>query len=104
MGEMDIKNAGAGIGIMMQIRTAHNLMNGAMIPLDDFSYHYYSGVSKRLASMMPAGHWSGNNAHTGKYLAVASSKASVYVPIRDKYILGGQMLGTESGDTGGGNT
>jgi len=66
---MDIKNAGAGIGIMMQIRTAHNLMNGAMIPLDDFSYHYYSGVSKRLASMMPAGHWSGNDAHTGKYLA-----------------------------------
>jgi len=102
MGKMDVKNAGAGIGMMMQICTAHDLMNGAKIPLDVFSYHYYNGVSERLASMMPAGHWNGSEAHTDEYLAVASTNANVYVPIRDKYVPGGQMWVTESGDAGGG--
>ncbi|MBE6678084.1 MAG: beta-glucuronidase [Ruminococcaceae bacterium] len=102
MGKMDVKNAGAGIGMMMQICTAHDLMDGAKIPLDVFSYHYYNGVSERLASMMPAGHWNGSEAHTDEYLAVASSNANIYVPIRDKYVPGGQMWVTESGDAGGG--
>jgi len=102
MGKMDAKNAGAGIGMMMQICTAHDLMNGAKIPLDVFSYHYYNGVSERLSCMMPAGHWNGSEAHTDEYLAVASTNANIYVPIRDKYVPGGQMWVTESGDAGGG--
>lgn len=102
MGKMDAKEMGAGIGAMMQMCCTNDLMNGTQVPLDVFSYHYYNGVSERLASMMPEGHWSGDEAHTDEYLAVASSNAKVYAPIRDKYVPNGQMWVTESGDAGGG--
>lgn len=102
MGKMDMKSAGAGIGAMMKMCTTDDLMNGTKVPLDVFSYHYYNGISERLASMMPAGHWDGSEAHTDAYLAVAPSNAKAYAPIRDKYVPGGQMWVTESGDAGGG--
>ncbi len=102
MGKMDMKNAGAGIGIMMQMCSTDDLMNGTNVPLDVFSYHYYNGVSERLASMIPAGHWDGSEAHTDAYLAVAPNNAKAYAPLRDKYVPGGQMWVTESGDAGGG--
>lgn len=102
MGKMDSKNAGAGIGSMMQMCSTDDLMNGTQVPLDVFSYHYYNGISERLASMMPTGHWDGSEAHTEEYLAVAPANATAYVPFRDKYVPGGQMWVTESGDAGGG--
>lgn len=102
MGKLDSKSVGAGIGSMMQLCTAHDLMKGTKIPLDIFSYHYYNGVSERLAAMMPAGHWNGNEAHTDEYLAVAPLNAKTYAPLRDKYVPNGQMWVTESGDAGGG--
>lgn len=102
MGKMDVKNAGAGIGSMMQMASTDDLLNGTKIPMDVFSYHYYNGVSERLASMMPDGHWDSSEAHTDEYLAVASNNAHAYAPIRDRYIPGGQMWVTESGDAGGG--
>ena len=102
MGNLDMKQMGAGIGAMMQICSTDDLMNGTKIPLDVFSYHYYNGVSERLASMMPSGHWDGSEAHTDAYLAVAPSNARSYAPLRDKYVPNGQMWVTESGDAGGG--
>lgn len=102
MGKMDVKSVGAGIGAMMNVCTTHDLMNGSKVPLDVFSYHYYNGISERLASMMLAGHWDGSEAHTDEYLAVATNNAKAYVPLRDKYVPGGQMWVTESGDAGGG--
>lgn len=36
-----------------------DLLEGTKEPLDVFSYHYYNGVSERLASVMPSGHWLG---------------------------------------------
>jgi len=102
VGKVDRKSAGAGIGSMMQIVTTADLMDGARVPLDVFSYHYYNGISERLASMMPNSHWDGSEAHTDAYLDVAPFNARVYAPIRDKYVPGGQMWVTESGDAGGG--
>ena len=102
MGNPDTKDAGAGIGIMMEMCTTDDLMSGTKVPLDVFSYHYYNGISERLASMMPAGHWDGSEAHTDAYLEVAPSNAKAYAPLRDKYVPGGQMWVTESGDAGGG--
>ena len=102
MGKVDAKSAGAGIGTMMQMCNTDQLMAGTKIPLDVFSYHYYNGVSERLASMMPSAHWDGGEAHTDAYLAVAPTNAKIYVPLRDKYVPGGQMWVTESGDAGGG--
>ena len=102
MGNLDMKQMGAGIGAMMNICTTNDLMNGAKVPLDVFSYHYYNGISERLASMMPGGHWDGSEAHTDAYLSVAPANAKVYAPLRDQYVPGGQMWVTESGDAGGG--
>ena len=102
MGSMDSKTAGAGIGAMMQVCSTDELMRGTKVPLDVFSYHYYNGVSERLASMLPEGHWDGSEAHTEAYLAVAPNNAKAYGPLRDRYVPGGQMWVTESGDAGGG--
>ena len=102
MGKVNAKSAGAGIGSMMQMCSTDDLMNGTKVSLDVFSYHYYNGISERLASIMPAGHWDGSEAHTDAYLAVAPVNARAYAPIRDKYVPGGQMWVTESGDAGGG--
>ena len=102
MGRLDAKSAGAGIGSMMQMVTTDDLMRGTSVPMDVFSYHYYNGVSERLASMMPQGHWDSSEAHTDAYLAVAPQNARAYAPLRDKYVPGGQMWVTESGDAGGG--
>ncbi len=79
-----------------------DLLEGTTEPLDVFSYHYYNGVSERLASVMPQGHWQAEEANTESYLDVALNCARVYVPTRDKYCPGGEMWVTESGDAGGG--
>ena len=78
------------------------LLEGTKEPLDVFSYHYYNGVSERLASMMPSAHWLAESANTEEYLGVALNCARTYVPIRDKYAPGTEMWVTESGDAGGG--
>lgn len=93
---------GAGIGSLMQVATTDDLLRGTRVPMDVFSYHYYNGISERLASMMPAGHWASSDAHTDAYLAVAPTHARVYARLRDQYVPGGQMWVTESGDAGGG--
>ena len=79
-----------------------DLLEGTKEPLDVFSYHYYNGVSERLASVMPSGHWLADTAHTEAYLDVALNCARTYAPLRDKYCPGGEMWVTESGDAGGG--
>lgn len=63
-----------------------------------YSYHYYNGVSERLQSIMPMAHWSPEKAHTEEYLAVAPGMARSNAPLRDRYVPGGQMWVTESGD------
>lgn len=79
-----------------------DLMDGTTEPLDVFSYHYYNGVSDRLASVMPNGHWQPEEATSEEYLGTAPSFARTYAPMRDKYVPGGEMWVTESGDAGGG--
>ena len=94
---------GAGIGdAMPDAVTTHDLMAEYQVPMDVFTYHYYNGISERLESVMPAGHWQASQAHTDDYLSMAGLCARGYAPIRDKYMPGAQMWVTESGDAGGG--
>jgi hypothetical protein len=79
-----------------------DLMRGTTEKLDVFSYHYYNGVSERLASVMPEAHWLADEAVTEDYLGVAPKYARLYTSFRDKYCPGGEMWVTESGDAGGG--
>ena len=93
---------GGGIESVMNSCSTEDLMEGSKVKLDVFSYHYYNGVSERLASVMPRGHWAGELAHTDAYLAVAPNNAKKHTALRDKYVPGGQIWVTESGDAGGG--
>jgi hypothetical protein len=93
---------GSGIGNMMVMGTVHDLMRGHQVKMDVYSYHYYNGISERLAGMMPTGHWPAEAAHTDEYLQVAPGICYMNIPARDKYVPGGEMWVTESGDAGGG--
>ena len=102
MGDSPMAKMGAGMGNMMKMGTVHDLMRGAKVPMDVYSYHYYNGVSERLASVMPNGHWPAEAAHTDAYLSVAPGMCMMNIPARDKYVPGAEMWVTESGDAGGG--
>jgi len=95
--------AGGGLAAGFDIVTTEQLLGDYKSPMDVFSYHYYNGVSERGAAM--GGHWPFEACLTEQYLAVAGSCARQYTARRDRYVPGGQMWVTESGDAGcGGNT
>lgn len=96
--------SGAG-GVEQVARETVNcedLLEGTRVPLDIFSYHYYNGISERLASVIPEGHWSSEDALSEAYLSVASDFCKTYLPLRDRFVPGAEMWVTESGDAGGG--
>ena len=95
--------AGGGMATGYDIVTTENLLGENKSKMDVFSYHYYNGVSERGAAM--GGHWPYEAILTEQYMGIAAHCARQYVPKRDKYVPGGQMWVTESGDAGcGGNT
>lgn len=104
IGEDGDNALGGGIADVMPSVSTDELMDGATEPMEVYSYHYYNGVSERLQSIMPMAHWSPEKAHTEEYLAVAPGMARSNAPLRDRYVPGGQMWVTESGDAGGGDT
>lgn len=93
---------GGGVELLTDSCNTTQLMGDDPCPLDVFSYHYYNGVSERLAGAMPSMHWLAEEANTEPYLDVALNNARAYAPLRDKYCPGGEMWVTESGDAGGG--
>ena len=95
-------DSGLGIGNMFKLGTAHDLLRDARVSMDVYSYHYYNGISERLAGMMPTGHWPAEMAHSDMYLAVASGICQSNTAVRDRYFPGAEMWVTESGDAGGG--
>ena len=98
-----LEGAGGGMAAGYEIVTTEALLGDYKSKMDVFSYHYYNGVSERGQAM--GGHWPYEAALTEKYLSVAASCARQYTARRDKYVPGGQMWVTESGDAGcGGNT
>ena len=98
----DASNAGGIVSMMGDNCSTTELMEGTKEPLDIFSYHYYNGISDRLASTMPSMHWDPNKTLSEEYLAVALASCRTCIPFRDKYCPNGQMWVTESGDAGGG--
>lgn len=100
---LGMDKAGGGMAAGMKIITTEELLGDYNEKCDVFSYHYYNGVSERGAAM--GGHWPAEAAFTENYLAVASSCTKQYLARRDRYVPGGQIWVTESGDAGcGGNT
>ncbi len=102
-GKGDSEGKGGGIEqIVANTCDCADLLEGTKESLDVFSYHYYNGISDRLASVMPSAHWQPSDASGEEYLDTAMKFARTYVPLRDKYCPGAQMWVTESGDAGGG--
>ena len=98
-----LQGAGGGMAAGFEMVTTEQLLGDYKSSMDVFSYHYYNGVSERGAAM--GGHWPYEACLSEQYLAVAADCARQYVARRDKYVPGGQMWVTESGDAGcGGNT
>ena len=100
--DLNSRGFGAGIGSLAGTCTTEELLEGTTVKLDVFSYHYYNGVSERLASIAPNAHWPGELATSNDYLAVAPNCAKAHATLRDRFVPGGQMWVTESGDAGGG--
>lgn len=100
--DLNSRGFGAGIGSLARTCTTQELLEGTQVKLDVFSYHYYNGVSERLASIAPNAHWPAEFAHSDEYLAVAPECAKSHATLRDRFVPGGQMWVTESGDAGGG--
>ena len=100
--EAGMGNAGGIVSMMGDNCTTDDLMDGSKEHFDVYSYHYYNGISDRLASVMPAMHWHPDRTLSEAYLSVAPGAAKASCPFRDKYVPNGQMWVTESGDAGGG--
>ena len=98
----DSSKGGAGIADVMECCTTDELMEGCTEKLEVFSYHYYNGISERLEAIMPDAHWQPDQATSEDYLGMAAMCARAFAPLRDKYVPGGEMWVTESGDAGGG--
>lgn len=95
--------AGGGIASALKMVTTDELIGSCTEKIDVFSYHYYNGISERGAAM--GGHWTADQTLSEPYLAVAGNSARQYTSLRDKYVPGGEMWVTESGDAGcGGDT
>ena len=97
-GDMDT----AGIAAVMAYCSTAELMDGCTEKLDVFSYHYYNGVSERMAAMMPSAFTPAEGAMSEAYLGAAAHTARCFSSYRDKYCPGGEMWVTESGDAGAG--
>ena len=93
----------AGIAAVMAYCSTGDLMDGCTEKLDIFSYHYYNGVSERMAAMMPSAFTPFEGCMSEEYLGAAAHTARCFLSYRDKYATpGGEMWVTESGDAGAG--
>ena len=92
----------AGIAAVMAYCSTGELLDGCTEKLDVFSYHYYNGVSERMAAMMPSAFTPAEGAMSEGYLGAAAHTARCFSSYRDKYCPGGEMWVTESGDAGAG--
>lgn len=101
-GDDSESSGGAGIADVLTSCTTGDLMDGCTEKLDVFSYHYYNGVSERMAAMCPDMFTPASEATSEPYLNMAGICARAFAPYRDKYCPGGDMWVTESGDAGAG--
>ena len=93
----------AGIAAAFPYCATADLMDGCTEKPDIFSYHYYNGISERMAAMMPSAFTPFEGCMSEAYLGAAAHTARCFTSYRDKYATpGGEMWVTESGDAGAG--
>ena len=100
MGKMDLEKF--PLNLLVKKIGTEALLKGSKEPMEVFSYHYYNGVSERIAAGMGFVHWPAKKATSEAYLDSAAYCARAAAKVRDKYMPGAQLWVTESGDAGGG--
>ena len=100
MGKMKLEEG--LLKIVGKLVGTERLLKGAKEKMEVFSYHYYNGVSERIAAGMSFVHWPADQVHTEAYLDAAAYCARAAAKLRDQYMPGAQLWVTESGDAGGG--
>ncbi len=92
----------AGIAAALAYCSTADLLDGCTEKIDVFSYHYYNGVSERMAAMAPSSFTPASGALSEEYLGMAGHCARCFKSYRDRYSEGDEMWVTESGDAGAG--
>ena len=100
MGKMDVEKF--PLKLLMKKMGTEAFIKGSKEPMEVFSYHYYNGVSERIAAGMHFVHWKDSLITSEEYLDAAPYCARAAAKVRDKYMPGAQLWVTESGDAGGG--
>ena len=100
MGKMDAEKF--PLKLLLKKTCTEAFIKDAKEPMEVFSYHYYNGVSERIAAGMHFVHWKDSLITSEKYLETAPYCARAAAKVRDKYMPGAQLWVTESGDAGGG--
>ncbi|MBE6532818.1 MAG: beta-glucuronidase [Ruminococcaceae bacterium] len=87
----------------LQAITIEEMLGDYEEKFDVYSYHCYNGISERGAAR--DGHWPVDKCLSEEYLAVAGNTLNKIMKKRDRYVPGGELWVTESGDACcGGNT
>jgi hypothetical protein len=72
--------------------------------IDVFSYHFYGGVSKRCTRPRAVPQTTPETAMSVEWLSRTDHEQAFYAALRDRFLPGGQIWLTETGETGcGGN-
>lgn len=84
--------------------SSDDMLTAAGPGLDAFSYHFYGGVSQRCVKLGAAAQTSPETALSANWLGRTEKDEEFYSGLRDKYLPGGPMWLTETGETAcGGN-
>ena len=100
MGKLDVEKF--PLKLFMKKMNTEAFIKDAKEPMEVFSYHYYNGVSERIAAGIHLVHWKDSLITSEAYLDNAPYCAKAAAKVRDKYMPGAQLWVTESGDAGGG--
>lgn len=100
MGKLNVEKF--PLKLLMKKMGTEAFIKDAKEPMEVFSYHYYNGVSERIAAGISLVHWPEKKINSEKFLDAAPYCAKTAAKLRDKYMPGAQLWVTESGDAGGG--
>ena len=89
---LDQDGGSAGIAEALPYCSTGELLDGCTEKLDVFSYHYYNGVSERMAAMMPSAFIPAEGAMSEEYLGMAGVCASCFAFYRDRYCPGAHVF------------
>ncbi|MGL5692891.1 MAG: hypothetical protein ACRCXA_02350, partial [Peptostreptococcaceae bacterium] len=91
---------GKGTTLSLNVFSTKELLDNCKEMPDAFSYHFYYGLSERLAIL--GNHWNPDDVMSENYLSSTDLAINYYSNIRDEYAPKAPLWVTEAADAGGG--